>query len=105
MVLEGIETEVQGATGRGHSIGIVPFQILRHTIPDIHGLKVWIIPIIKRPTLLGEFVRKLQLLLASFTSVTGNSQPTTRFQVDPSWLVTVLAEAGVSGSIRPVRMF
>lgn len=129
MILKRIESNLQNAIFCRDSVGIVPLfegvsfqdivmcwlgkgqtdlEIHRDTIPNINSLKVGVITIVKSSAIRIEFVGELDDVSTLFLprkSVENISELTTSSQVFPLAAVIDLAESGVSGSIRPVRMF
>ena len=63
MVLKGVKCDSECPIGSRYGIWVVPFQILRDTVPQIHTLKVWVIAWVECPTLGIELIGKLQLLV------------------------------------------
>jgi hypothetical protein len=59
MALKRIESDVEGSIICRHRVRIVPFKILRRSVPDVDSFEKWIIARIKGATRLIEFVGEL----------------------------------------------
>jgi hypothetical protein len=59
VILESIETKVQGSIGRSYCIWVVPFEILRNTIPDVNTLEIGIVSIVEGSSIDVKLVREL----------------------------------------------
>ena len=103
MILESVELQVKSSVGCRDCIWVVPFEILRHTVPDVYRLEVWIIASIESSPIGIKFIRKLGMLVRS--SSVAIIPLTTRVNFSPSFEVFEYAVFGVSGSISPVLTF
>jgi hypothetical protein len=59
VILEGVELEIECPVGSRNSIRVIPFKIFRDTIPDVHGLEIWVISIVEGSSIGVEFIGKL----------------------------------------------
>jgi len=56
VALKSIKFEIKSSIARCDGIWVVPFEILRNTVPDIYRLKIWIITVIESPTIRIELI-------------------------------------------------
>jgi len=59
VILESVELEIESAVCGGDCIGIVPFEILSNTIPEVNCFEIWIISRVKCPSRGIELVGEL----------------------------------------------